>query len=158
MAKTILATTLSLMATVALVSSQGAAPTVVGDWQGSLSAGQGIRVVLKVAAMDAAGGKATLYLVDQSPDGIPVASVTQNQTRIVFTIPSVGAAIEGTVSADGGSIHAAWIQGQNSVPLTLERPTKTTAWATDTSPHTVKFVTVDDAAKVRLEVLDWGGS
>jgi pimeloyl-ACP methyl ester carboxylesterase len=159
MGKTMVATMLTLMVSVALVAArlQVATPTLVGDWQGILSAGQGIRVVVKIATMDATGAKAMLYLVDQSPDGVPIASVTQDRARIVCVIASIGATIEGT-SADGGSIHGTWIQGRNSVPLTLQRPTKETAWATDTSPHAVQLVTVDDVTKVRVEVLDWGGS
>src|SRR5215467_4518995 len=92
MAKTLLALMLTVIVTIGLAAArlQVATPNLVGDWQGILSAGQGIRVVLKIATMDATGGKATLYLIDQSPDGVPTASVTQQQTRIVCVIPAVG--------------------------------------------------------------------
>jgi len=38
----------------------------------------------------------------------------------------------------------------------MERATKATAWPLDPSPHTVRYIPVD--TKVKLEVLDWGGS
>ena len=40
--------------------------------------------------------------------------------------------------------------------LLIEPPCAEAAPWRDPSPHTVRFVTVDDG--VRLEVLDWGGS
>lgn len=152
---------LMMVITVALtagaVHAQSATPNLAGNWQGSISAGKGIRVVLQIATADASGGHATLYVIDQSPDGISIPSLTLQGSSLKFNIPAIpGASYEGTVSADGGSIQGAWTQGGNSLPLTFRRATKETAWPTDPSPHSVHFITVDD--NVKLEVLDWGGS
>jgi non-heme chloroperoxidase len=62
---------------------------------------------------------------------------------------------EGKVSADGTSIEGVWTQNRKSQPLEFKRATADTAWK-DSSPHTVRFVSVDKDVKV--QVLDWGGT
>jgi pimeloyl-ACP methyl ester carboxylesterase len=160
MMKTMLST-LMIITIVALTAegahAQNPTPNLAGNWQGTLQAGKAIRVVLQIATAGTGGGHATLYIIDQSPDGIFIPSLTLQGSNLKFAIPAIaGASYEGTVSADGGSIPGTWTQGKNSLPLTFQRATKETAWATDSSPHSVQFITVDD--KVKLEVLDWGGS
>jgi len=156
-------TTRSILMTITIVAflagstrAQNPTPNLAGNWQGILPAGKGLRLVLQIATADAGGGHATLYSIDQSPSGIPVASLTLQGSNFKFAIPAIASTYEGTVSADGGSIQGTWTQGQNSMPLTFQRATKETAWPTDSSPHSVQFITVDD--NVQLEVLDWGGS
>lgn len=150
-----------MMITIVALTVEGHAqnppPNLAGNWQGTLQAGKAIRVVLQIATAGTGGGHATLYIIDQSPDGIFIPSLTVQGSNLKFAIPAIaGTSYEGTVSADGGSIPGTWTQGKNSLPLTFQRATKETAWPTDSSPHSVQFVTVDD--KVKLEVLDWGGS
>lgn len=153
--------TLMMITVVALTAggthAQNPAPNLAGNWQGTILAGKGIRVVLQIATADEGGTHATLYVIDQSPDGIFIPSLTLQGSNVEFNIPAIaGASYEGTVSADGESIQGTWTQGSNSLPLTFQRTTKETAWPTDSSPHSVQFITVDD--NVKLEVLDWGGS
>jgi pimeloyl-ACP methyl ester carboxylesterase len=153
---------LTLLALIAALISgiayaQGPTPNLAGNWQGTLSADKGIRVVLQIAPADTGGGHATLYIIDRSPNGIPIPSFTLQGRKLEFTVPAAGASYEGTVSVDGGSIQGSWTQGENSLPLAFQRATKETAWRpTDSSPHSVHFITADD--NVKLEVLDWGGS
>jgi pimeloyl-ACP methyl ester carboxylesterase len=159
MMKTMLST-LILITIVALTAvgscAQNPTPNLVGNWQGVLPAGKGLRLVLQIAALETGGGHATLNSIDQSPDGIPIASLTLLGSNFKFAIPAIACTYEGTVSADGGSIQGTWVQGKNSLPLTFQRATKATAWPTDSSPHSIQFIAVDD--NVKLEVLDWGGS
>ena len=178
------------------------AQDISGDWQGTLHAGQDLRVIVhieknvaepkdaqknaadkkkadkagkqdaaKVEKKDAgkaekkdtekkdagssAGWKAVLYSIDQGPDGIPVSSVTLQDSTLKLGLELIRASYEGKLSADGQSIKGVWIQG---LPLTLDlqRATKATAWPRDPSPHKVQFITVDNG--VKLEVLDWGGT
>jgi len=145
--------------------AQVSAPNMVGNWQGTLPAGKGLRIVLQVTKTDTAGGQATFYSIDQSSDGIPITSLTLQGTNCKFTIPEMGGAYEGTVSADGNSLQGTWTQNKNSDfepfttpsgPLNFQRATPETAWPTDSSPHTTQFVVVDK--DVKLEVLDWGGT
>ena len=147
-----------MLAVLISIVAHGQVPTpdLVGIWQGTLPAGKGLRIVLHVAKADTAGGQATLYSIDQSSEGMPVTSLTLQGTNFKFATPSIGGAYEGTVSADGNSIQGTWTQNKNSRPLNFQRATPETAWPTDSSPHTVQFVVVDD--NVKLEVLDWGGA
>ena len=152
---------LTLMVMIAALISgvayaQGSTPNVVGNWQGTLPQGKGLRLVLQVAKVDTGGGQATFYSIDQSEQGILVSSITLQGSNLKFAIPAIACTYEGTVSADGGSIQGTWTQGKNSVPLTFQRATKERAWPTDSSPHSIQLITVDNS--VKLEVLDWGGS
>jgi len=152
------------------------AQDISGDWQGTLHAGKDLRVIVHIeknapeksatekSAVDQAGKnaatnkdawKAVLYSIDQGPDGIPVSSVTFQDSTLKLGLELIRATYEGKLSADGQSIKGVWIQG---LPLTLDlqRATKATAWPRDPSPHKVQFITVDNG--VKLEVLDWGGT
>ncbi|MGH9597483.1 MAG: alpha/beta fold hydrolase [Edaphobacter sp.] len=62
---------------------------------------------------------------------------------------------QGTPNEKAGTIAGTWTEGP-PLPLELHRATKETLWQTDSSPHTVSFVTVEN--DVKLEVLDWGGT
>ena len=160
----------------AIVPATLHAQEISGDWQGTLSAGTDLRVIVHIeknvaekngaekstadkaeknapAKKDA--WKAVLYSIDQGPDGIPVSSVTFQDSTLKMGLEVIQATYEGKLSADGQSIKGVWIQG---LPLTLDlqRATKETAWARDPSPHKVQFITVDN--NVKLEVLDWGGT
>jgi pimeloyl-ACP methyl ester carboxylesterase len=136
--------------------AQGPTPNIVGNWQGTLAQGKGFRLVLQVAKVDTRDGQAMLYSIDQSEQGIPVSSLALQGSNLKFAIPAIAGAYEGTVSPDGRSIQGTWTQGKNSMPLIFQRVTSETAWPTDSSPHSIQFITVDHS--VRLEVLDWGGS
>ena len=128
-----------------------------GDWQGSLKAAGGLRLIVKIR--QAAGEKwtASMFSIDQSPDfgaGIPTDSVEVHGSTVKFGVAMVRGSYEGTLSADGNTITGTWTQGAK-LPLDLNRATPETAWK-DPSPHTVRMVTVDK--DVSLETLDWGGS
>jgi len=142
--------------TAKVTHAQDPALNLTGNWQGVLPAGKGLRLVLQIATAYSGASYATLYSIDQSPNGIPITSLTLQGSNFKFAIPAIVSAYEGMVSTDGGSIQGTWVQGKNSLPLTFQRTTKATVWPTDSSPHSVQFITVDD--NVKLEVLDWGGS
>jgi pimeloyl-ACP methyl ester carboxylesterase len=150
------------------------AQDISGDWQGTLADGSGLRVILhieknvpeknaaeksaaeneKCAPAKKDAWKATLYSIDQGPDGIPVSSVTLQDSTLKLVLQVIRGTYEGKLSADGQSIKGVWLQGLPAT-LDLQRATKETAWARDPSPHKVQFITVDNG--VKLEVLDWGG-
>lgn len=138
--------------TVLLIPAQD----ISGDWQGTLKAGaQQLRIVVQIAKSDSGGWNATLFSIDQQLDGIPVTSLTLQDSNLKFRVDAVHGSYEGKVSGDGASVAGTWTQGR-PLPLDFQRATKSTAWPLDPSPHTVQFITVDK--NVKLEVLDWGGS
>ena len=131
------------------------AQDIAGNWQGTLHADKGLRVVLKISKSDKSGWNAMMYSIDQGPDGMAVTSITLQGSTLKFSIDPIHGSYQGKLSADGNSISGIWTQGP-PLPLDFQRATKETAWSLDSSPHTVQFITVDK--DVQLEVLDWGGS
>lgn len=128
---------------------------IVGTWQGTLSGGQQLRVVIQISKAADGALTATMHSIDQSLTPIPVNSIKLDGANLSLLVDALRGKYEGTVSADGASIAGTWTQ---RVPrtLVLQRANDRTAWPLDPSPHTVRFVTVDH--DVKLEVLDFGGT
>jgi non-heme chloroperoxidase len=133
-----------------LAAKPTARADISGQWQGMMGT---LRLVLKVSKA-ADGYQAGLYTIDQNPTPFAVESLTLAGSTMKFTVPDVGGAYEGQLSADGQSLTGTFTQG-SPTPLNMVRATPATAWV-DASPHKVQFVTTND--HVRLEVLDWGGT
>ena len=132
------------------------AQELIGDWQGTLVVGQTkLRVILKVSAGTDKKLAGELYSIDQTTDALPVDSISVEGKSVNIALPMIHVSYAGTISTDSNPIDGTWTQG-GSTPLKLERATKETAWAIDSSKHTVQFVTVEPG--VKLEVLDWGGA
>jgi pimeloyl-ACP methyl ester carboxylesterase len=74
---------------------------------------------------------------------------------IKVTVDSRAGVYEGTLSPDKQAMEGTWTTGGVTTSLAFHRVTKRNAWKVDSSPHTVRFITVDH--DVSLEVLDWGG-
>jgi non-heme chloroperoxidase len=146
---------------IALLLANGAyAQDISGDWQGTIQQGGAqLRGKLRVIKGDDAAWHGTVFPIDMSNDwgaGIPVTTMTLQDSNLKFTVESTQGFYDGTVSADGDTITGTWRHGQGTPqPLIYQRATKATEWV-DPSPRTVQFVTVEK--DVRLEVLDWGGS
>jgi len=137
------------------------AQDISGNWQGTLGEGTDdrLRLLFQISKVHSAWA-AMLFSIDQGGDwgaGQPLTSITLQGTTFKFKVndQSDFGAFEGTVNPSGDSIVGSWIQGGYRQPLTFRRATSKTAWK-DSSPHSIRFVTVD--AGVKLEVLDWGGS
>ncbi len=114
-----LLTFLALWIAPAPCHAQAGAQDIVGDWQGTLSAGgQQLRLVLHVTKAPDGTLKATLDSIDQpGANGIPVNSVSLKDSKLSLDIAMVHGTYEGKVSADGKTISGTWTQGQ---PLPLE--------------------------------------
>ena len=140
---------------VTLYAAPAFAQDISGQWQGTLHAGQELRAVVKISKDSAGGFKADIFSIDQSPEPIGKQPVTLIGSTIKFAVPDYNASFEGQLSADHKTIKGIYTQGL-PLPLELVKATKATAWVTDPSPHAVSFVTT--TGKVKLEVLDWGGT
>jgi hypothetical protein len=103
------------------------AQDISGDWQGTLSAGGAeLRLVLHLTKSADGSFTATLDSVDQGTNGIPVNSVSLNDSKLSLGIDAVHGTYEGEVAADGKSISGTWSQGA-ALPLEFKRavPVKT---------------------------------
>src|SRR5713101_2350280 len=114
----------TLMAVALVVSTAGAAQAqnIVGDWLGTLRAGPTeLRLALHVVRGDDGGFKATLDSIDQGADGIPVTTVSLQDSNLIFTVAAVRGSYEGKVNPDGTIIDGTWSQKGASLPLVLKR-------------------------------------
>ena len=125
-------TVLAVLLLSAVVAAQG--QNLAGQWQGTLAVGQGLRLAIVVTANAAGGGySATFYSVDQSPVGLAATTTVQGGTVRIAVAPA-GITFEGKLNADGNSIAGNFVQGPNTVPMTLVRATKETAFAIPAPP------------------------
>ncbi len=97
------------------------ATDLAGDWAGALDVGAvQLRLVLKVEAAADGTLSAVLDSVDQGAK-MPVEALALDQRTLRFSIPAIGGAYEGTLTAAGDAFEGTWSQGGRSLPLTLTR-------------------------------------
>ena len=133
--KIVLRIVVVVLCLVAAVAAQ--APNLVGQWQGTLvSPGAQLRVVIVIAASGQGNTlTATSYSIDQPGGGIGAAVAVQGG-NVRITVAPRNASFEGKLSADGNSITGTFTQGV-TLPLTLERANKETAWALPPPPRAI---------------------
>ncbi len=101
--------------------------TITGTWQGTLSAKQSQRIVLKFAKPDNNGSlRGSLTFIDRGPSGPPLLSVTFAPPDLSVTVADIS--YRGKLGPDGKSITGVWTQGNQSSPLTLVLATPETLW------------------------------
>ena len=97
------------------------AQDVAGDWKGTLDTGGGqLHLVLHVTKTADGSLKATLDSVDQGANGIPVSSISFNDSKLILGIDAVHGTYEGMVSPDASLIKGTWNQGA-ALPLEFKR-------------------------------------
>lgn len=124
---------LCAVALVAMFGSGALAQDLSGNWQGTLKAGQDLRVIFTISKGDKDTWSAKMYSIDQGAQPIPVSSVTQHESNIKMSVEMIGATFEGKLSDDGKTMTGAWTQGLQSLPLILAHATPETAW--EIPPH-----------------------
>jgi uncharacterized protein (TIGR03435 family) len=122
---------------------------IAGDWQGTLEfparpgrSSAEYRLVLKIAKTPDGAWTALNYSIDQGSTPMQTSGVSLQGSVFRFSIPALHGSYEGTVSADGRSMHGAWTQG---APLALDfvRATKETAWEIPAPPAPPKPMAAD---------------
>jgi len=104
---------------------------LVGNWQGTLGAGEGgdgLRTVLKITGDD---GKyrGALYSIDQGPEAMAFSSISLQGSAVSFAIKSIGLTYKGTLNPDGNTISGSSAQGKETHTLNLKRVTEEETWA-----------------------------
>ena len=80
----------ALFVLIAAAESRAQSPTenkaqnIADTWQGTLHAGQDLRIVVKISKADDGGYKAVFYSIDQGGNGIPVVKLPWMGPRSVF--------------------------------------------------------------------------
>ncbi len=118
-----------LIAAIAALSGGAFAQDITGIWQGTLQAGNDLRVVIKISKGDGGGLKAILYSIDQGGQGMSASAMTLQGSAVKMSVPAIVGTYEGKLSADGNSITGTWTQGEKPLPLNLQRANSETAWS-----------------------------
>jgi len=119
------------------------AQDVTATWQGTLHAGQDLRIVLKIGKADAGGYKADFYSIDQGGQALPVDKITVDGSSVKMSLKLIGGTYDGKLSADGNSINGNWTQGPNPLALNFARATPETEWSIPTPPPPVPPMAAD---------------
>ena len=134
----------------AAAPAQAATPTETqgaqgfeGTWQGTLHAGQDLRIVTKITKADAGAYKAVFYSIDQGGQPLPIDKVAVDGSSITLTLNLISGKYEGKLSGDGKTISGTWTQGPNPLPLPLARATPETEWSIPTPPPPVPPMAAD---------------
>lgn len=100
---------------------------VTGNWQGTLQAGQGLRIVMKITKVD---GKlrGISYSIDQGGQSIPINSITVQGTSFNFAISAIDVTYVGTLSADGKTITGNQTQGGHTAVMNFQHVTPEATW------------------------------
>jgi len=114
--------------------SAAQAQDLSGQWQGTLQAGQPLRLVFTIANADGGGLRAMMYSIDQGTQGLSASSMTLQGKTVRIAIDALKGTFEGTLSEEGNSIAGTWSQGPGSLPLTLTRASGASAWAIPEPP------------------------
>lgn len=117
-------TTLLLAALVAAANLGAQAQDIHGDWQGSLKVGQAeLHLLLHVSKTSDGTWKATLDSLDQGAMGIPISTISLQDSTLTFTSDAIHGSYEGKVNADASAMEGTWTQGQ-PLPLNFTRAVK----------------------------------
>ena len=104
-----------------------------GTWQGTLDAGQKLRLALTLSKKADGTYSGTVDSLDQGST-IPIEVITINGDSIHLELQTVGATFDGKLNADGSELIGQFTQG-STLPLTFKRgPAATPAASPNTSP------------------------
>ena len=92
----------------------------LGAWEGSINFGGQLRLTLTISN-GKTGAEAVITSLDQGNASIPVASITQNGTKLSLDVKAVGGGFEGAMNKEGTQINGTWSQLGQSTPLVLKK-------------------------------------
>jgi len=90
-----------------------------GYWSGYLGGKTGLFVILEIDAFDGTG-EARLYSPDQTPEAIPVSSLSIDGDKLTLSVDIIKATFSAKL-ADDGKLSGAWKQGPLPQPLSLTK-------------------------------------
>jgi uncharacterized protein (TIGR03435 family) len=110
-----------------------ASQSLAGTWQGTLHAGQDLRIVFNITKAED-GYTAIFHSIDQGLN-LPVSRITLDGSAVKMTLAKDLVTYDGKLSADGNTIAGTWSQGPNPLPLMLLRTSPEMAWTIPTPPR-----------------------
>jgi uncharacterized protein (TIGR03435 family) len=109
-----------------------ASQSLAGTWQGTLHAGQDLRIVFKITNVED-GYTAVFHSIDQGLN-LPVSRITLDGSTVKMILAKDLVTYEGKLTADGKTIAGTWSQGPNPLALMLLRTSPEMAWTIPTPP------------------------
>jgi uncharacterized protein (TIGR03435 family) len=109
---------------------------LAGNWQGTLQAGKGLRIVMKVKKEDGKL-KALSYSIDQGGQPIAITSISLQGSDVNFAIKSLDVTYAGTLAPDGKTITGNQTQGGQTHTLNFERVSEENTWAIPEPPKSM---------------------
>jgi uncharacterized protein (TIGR03435 family) len=106
---------------------------VTGNWQGTLQAGQGLRIVMKITKDDGKL-KGASYSIDQGGQPIAITSITVEGSSFNFSIKPLDVTYAGTLSPDGTTITGNQTQNGHTSVLNFQHVTPEATWAIPEPP------------------------
>jgi uncharacterized protein (TIGR03435 family) len=106
---------------------------VTGNWQGTLQAGQGLRIVMKITKVDGKL-KGIGYSIDQGGQAIPISPITVQGTSFSYKISGLDVTYTGTLSDDGKTITGNQTQNGHTAVMNFDRVTPEATWAIPEPP------------------------
>jgi hypothetical protein len=104
------------------LTPQGPAKGIEGDWQGTLRVGANeLRMAVHITRNPDGSLKATMDSISQGVNGIPITSITFQDSKLSFSVDSIHGTYEGQANNDLTGIAGNWSQGGSSFPLDLKR-------------------------------------
>ena len=102
---------------------------LAGIWQGTLPAGKGQRLVVKIAK-DGGGWSGVVFNLDtvMAYEGRATTQMSLQGTEVRFAVAPIDASYAGKLSEDGASMTGTWTQGGQLNSLVLARVTGDAAW------------------------------
>jgi uncharacterized protein (TIGR03435 family) len=125
---------LLLFSLASLGGASSHAQDITGTWQGTLSVGKDLRLVLKFSKDASAAWKGDFYSIDQTGQAFGLTKIVARDGAVSFAFNQAGAEYAGKLSADGGTISGTWTQGSNPIPLVLTRVKPEAAWTIPEPP------------------------
>lgn len=98
-----------------------ATQSIAGNWEGVLTAGQKLRLLLKISQSADGALKATMDSLDQSASDLTVDTITSKDGVLHFEMKDLPASYEGAFSSDGSEVVGKWTQGGSSLPLIFRK-------------------------------------
>jgi hypothetical protein len=98
------------------------APAIVGNWEGSMSAGgQSYRLVIHFTQTKEGALAATLESPDQGPGAVAIDKIEFKDAALHFEITSIAATYDGTYDKAKDEISGSWKQSGQTFPLNVKR-------------------------------------
>jgi uncharacterized protein (TIGR03435 family) len=127
--------------------AQSGGKDLAGNWQGTLPAGNGLRLVIKVTNDDGKL-KAVMYSIDQGGQPMAVTSIALQGTAVNFSVKPLDLSYVGMLNPDGNTISGNQTQGGQTLPMNFQRVSAENTWAV---PEPPKAMAAD--AKPKLDVV-----